>query len=98
MAILLNNINNSNNNNKNALTKLTACSFFYKEMYPRFQGENLDKNKAIFSRIEGLAGKHQCTPAQLALAWVLQKGDDIVPIPGNWLFLFSFSESCKCFT
>ncbi|XP_030957359.1 probable aldo-keto reductase 1 [Quercus lobata] len=53
------------------------------EMYPRFQGENLDKNKAIFSRIEGLAGKHQCTPAQLALAWVLQKGDDIVPIPGT---------------
>ncbi|XP_023904121.1 probable aldo-keto reductase 1 isoform X3 [Quercus suber] len=53
------------------------------DLFPRFQGENLDKNKAIFSRIEGLARKYQCTPAQLALAWVLQQGDDIVPIPGT---------------
>ena len=72
-----------------ALTKLTACSLFYKDSHPRYQGENLDKNKTIFSRIEGLARKHQCTPAQLALAWVLKQGDDIVAIPGNWLS-FSF--------
>ena len=91
MAFLFNIINNSNNNIENALTKLTACSFFYKDMHPRFQGENLVKNKAIFNRIEGLAREHQCTPAQLSLAWVLQQGDDIVPIPGNWLSFFSFS-------
>ncbi|XP_050275024.1 probable aldo-keto reductase 1 isoform X8 [Quercus robur] len=53
------------------------------DSHPRYQGENLDKNKTIFSRIEGLARKHQCTPAQLALAWVLQQGDDIVAIPGT---------------
>ena len=44
---------------------------------------NLDKNKNIYERIEGLAKKHQATPAQLALAWVLQQGEDVVPIPGE---------------
>uniref|UniRef100_A0A7N2L6E3 NADP-dependent oxidoreductase domain-containing protein n=1 Tax=Quercus lobata TaxID=97700 RepID=A0A7N2L6E3_QUELO len=67
---------------------LAANSILYKfhqyiDSHPRYQGENLDKNKTIFSRIEGLARKHQCTPAQLALAWVLQQGDDIVAIPGT---------------
>jgi len=52
-------------------------------MLPRFQGENLDKNKAIYSRIESLARKHQCTPAQLALAWVFKQGEDVAPIPGT---------------
>ncbi|XP_062162594.1 probable aldo-keto reductase 1 [Alnus glutinosa] len=52
-------------------------------MHPRFQGDNLDKNKTIYTRIESLARKHQCTPAQLALAWVLERGDDVVPIPGT---------------
>ncbi|XVF06301.1 hypothetical protein REPUB_Repub06bG0035400 [Reevesia pubescens] len=51
--------------------------------HPRFIGENLDKNKNIYARIEELAKKRQCTPAQLALAWVLQQGDDVVPIPGT---------------
>nr|C6TBN2.1 RecName: Full=Probable aldo-keto reductase 1; Short=GmAKR1 [Glycine max]ACU19234.1 unknown [Glycine max] len=51
--------------------------------HPRFQAENLDKNKNIYERIEGLAKKHQATPAQLALAWVLQQGEDVVPIPGT---------------
>ena len=59
-------------------------------MHPRFQGENLDKNKAIYSRIESLARKHQCTPAQLALAWVFKQGEDVAPIPGNWLSSSSF--------
>ncbi|KAF3454331.1 hypothetical protein FNV43_RR04778 [Rhamnella rubrinervis] len=49
---------------------------------PRFQGENLNRNKIIYGRIETLAKKHQCSPAQLALAWLLQHGDDVVPIPG----------------
>ncbi|XP_057960423.1 probable aldo-keto reductase 1 [Malania oleifera] len=51
--------------------------------HPRFQGENLEKNKIFYTRIENLAKKHGCTPAQLALAWVLRKGDDVVPIPGT---------------
>ncbi|KAJ1413893.1 NADP-dependent oxidoreductase domain [Sesbania bispinosa] len=58
-----------------AVSSLTA--------HPRFQGENLDKNKNIYDRIESLAKKHQATPAQLALAWVLQQGEDVVPIPGS---------------
>ncbi|XP_059649351.1 perakine reductase-like [Cornus florida] len=53
------------------------------EVHPRFTGENFEKNKIIYTRIEALAKKHKCTPAQLALAWVLHQGDDIVPIPGT---------------
>ncbi|XP_057439485.1 probable aldo-keto reductase 1 [Lotus japonicus] len=52
-------------------------------IHPRFQAENLDKNKSIYYRIDSLAKKHQATPAQLALAWVLQQGKDVVPIPGT---------------
>jgi aryl-alcohol dehydrogenase-like predicted oxidoreductase len=50
---------------------------------PRFQGENLQKNLEIVRRIETLAARKKCTPAQLALAWVLAQGKDIVPIPGT---------------
>ncbi|KAI5678575.1 hypothetical protein M9H77_09525 [Catharanthus roseus] len=53
------------------------------EIHPRFTGENLEKNKQIYYRIEALAQKHGCTPAQLSLAWVLHQGDDVVPIPGT---------------
>ncbi|KAE8734670.1 putative aldo-keto reductase 2 [Hibiscus syriacus] len=60
---------------------LPANSFL--SMLPRFQGENLDKNKILYAKIEKLAEKHGCTPAQLALAWVLHQGDDVVPIPGT---------------
>nr|XP_023904162.1 probable aldo-keto reductase 1 [Quercus suber] len=66
---------------KGVVENLAANSIL--DSHPRYQGENLDKNKTIFSRIEGLARKHQCTPAQLAIAWVLQQGDDIVAIPGT---------------
>jgi aryl-alcohol dehydrogenase-like predicted oxidoreductase len=51
--------------------------------FPRFQGENLDKNVALVNRLEEIAKEKGCTPAQLALAWVLAQGDDIVPIPGT---------------
>ncbi|EXB93245.1 hypothetical protein L484_024589 [Morus notabilis] len=51
--------------------------------HPRVRGENLSKNKPIYDRIEILARKHHISPAQLALAWVLQQGDDVVPIPGT---------------
>ncbi|RVW38080.1 putative aldo-keto reductase 1 [Vitis vinifera] len=61
---------------------LCSC-FFYEALHPRFRRENLEKNKNLYTRIENLANKHGCTPAQLALAWVLQQGDDVVPIPGT---------------
>src|SRR5437763_1951 len=54
-----------------------------RRMFPRFQGENLDKNVALVNRLEEIAKEKGCTPAQLALAWVLAQGDDIVPIPGT---------------
>ena len=50
---------------------------------PRFQGENLRRNLVIVRRIEAVAKRKKCTPAQLALAWLLAQGDDIVPIPGT---------------
>ncbi|XP_020104676.1 probable aldo-keto reductase 1 [Ananas comosus] len=51
--------------------------------HPRFVGENLEKNKILYARLEKLSVKHHCTPAQLALAWVFHQGDDVVPIPGT---------------
>jgi aryl-alcohol dehydrogenase-like predicted oxidoreductase len=51
--------------------------------HPRFQGENLDKNVQIVTRIEALAREKKCTPAQLALAWLMTQGKDIVAIPGT---------------
>jgi aryl-alcohol dehydrogenase-like predicted oxidoreductase len=51
--------------------------------HPRFQGEALDKNVQLASRIEAIAREKKCTPAQLVLAWLLAQGKDIVPIPGT---------------
>jgi aryl-alcohol dehydrogenase-like predicted oxidoreductase len=51
--------------------------------HPRFQGENLEKNMGLVSRVSSLASEKRVTPAQLALAWLLHRGDDIVPIPGT---------------
>jgi aryl-alcohol dehydrogenase-like predicted oxidoreductase len=50
---------------------------------PRFQGENLDANLAIVERIEAVARAHDAAPAQVALAWVHARGQDVVPIPGT---------------
>jgi aryl-alcohol dehydrogenase-like predicted oxidoreductase len=50
---------------------------------PRFQGENLRRNLEIVRRVEAMAKRKKCTPAQPALAWLLAQGDDIVPIPGT---------------
>jgi aryl-alcohol dehydrogenase-like predicted oxidoreductase len=49
---------------------------------PRFQGENFDRNLALVHQVEALAARKGCTPAQLALAWLLTH-DDVVPIPGS---------------
>lgn len=51
--------------------------------HPRFQGENFEKNLALVREIETMARDKDCTTAQLALAWVLATGDEIVPIPGT---------------
>jgi aryl-alcohol dehydrogenase-like predicted oxidoreductase len=50
---------------------------------PRFQGENFKKNLDLVARIHEMARSKNCTPAQLALAWLLAQGDDIAPIPGT---------------
>ena len=55
----------------------------YRRHSPRFQGENFQKNLDLVKRIEEIAKSKSCTPAQLALAWVLAQGDDLVPIPGT---------------
>jgi len=55
----------------------------YRRTSPRFQGENFQRNLDVVKRVEELAREKRCTPAQLALAWVLAQGDNIVPIPGT---------------
>ena len=55
----------------------------YRQFSPRFQGENLKQNLALLGRIEKIAAEKKCAPAQLALAWLLAKGEDIVPIVGT---------------
>jgi aryl-alcohol dehydrogenase-like predicted oxidoreductase len=54
-----------------------------RRQHPRFQGENFERNIAIVRELEKMAKRKQCTPAQLALAWLLAKGADIFPIPGT---------------
>ena len=55
----------------------------FRRANPRFQGQNMEKNLAIVAKIEEMAGEKKCRPSQLALAWVLAQGEDIVPIPGT---------------
>ena len=55
----------------------------FRRNHPRFQGENFEKNIQLVREVEALAGEKGCTTAQLALAWVLAQGEDIVPIPGT---------------
>ena len=54
-----------------------------RRMFPRFQGENFEINLRLVERVREMAASKGCEPAQLALAWVLAQGDDIVPIPGT---------------
>ncbi len=55
----------------------------YRRVSPRFQGENFQKNLNLVKKVEEIAAERKCQPAQLALAWVLAQGGDIVPIPGT---------------
>ena len=55
----------------------------YRRSSPRFQAEHFDANRALVRTVERVAKEKGCTPAQLALAWVLSRGEDVVPIPGT---------------
>jgi len=55
----------------------------YRRVSPRFQGENFQKNMDLVREVEEIAREKNCQPSQLALAWVLAQGQDIVPIPGT---------------
>jgi aryl-alcohol dehydrogenase-like predicted oxidoreductase len=55
----------------------------YRRNSPRFQGDNFQKNLDLVERVGAIARRKRCTPSQLALAWVLAQGDDVVPIPGT---------------
>jgi aryl-alcohol dehydrogenase-like predicted oxidoreductase len=55
----------------------------FRKHHPRFQGENLDHNRRIAETVKEIALEKGVTPAQVALAWVLSRGDDVVPIPGT---------------
>jgi len=55
----------------------------YRRTSPRFQGDNFQKNLNLVKKVEEIAKERKCEPAQLALAWVLAQGGDIVPIPGT---------------
>jgi aryl-alcohol dehydrogenase-like predicted oxidoreductase len=55
----------------------------WRRTQPRFSGENAARNAALAAKVEELAAEKDATPAQLALAWVLAQGDDVVPIPGT---------------
>lgn len=54
-----------------------------RRIFPRFQGENLDRNVKFVGELEKIAAEKDCNPAQLSLAWLLAQGKDIVPIPGT---------------
>jgi aryl-alcohol dehydrogenase-like predicted oxidoreductase len=55
----------------------------FRRTSPRFQGENFEKNLDLVNRVTAMANQKGCTPAQLALAWLLAQGQQIVPIPGT---------------
>jgi aryl-alcohol dehydrogenase-like predicted oxidoreductase len=55
----------------------------FRRYNPRFQGENFYRNLQLVERVKDIAAQKQCTTAQLALAWLLAKGEDIIPIPGT---------------
>jgi aryl-alcohol dehydrogenase-like predicted oxidoreductase len=55
----------------------------FRRANPRFQGDHLARNLELVERVREIAAEKECTPGQLALAWVLAQGDDVVPIPGT---------------
>ncbi|KAL6142813.1 hypothetical protein ACLB2K_061089 [Fragaria x ananassa] len=78
---------------KAMVESLPANSFL--QSLPRCQGENLEKNKILYDKVQYLAEKHGCIPAQLALAWIVHQGDHVVPVPGVCPHLPFLSSSSK---
>jgi len=62
---------------------VTLSSTDVRRKLPRFEGDNLQRNLALYERLDAVARAKGCTTAQLALAWILAKGEDLVPIPGT---------------
>jgi aryl-alcohol dehydrogenase-like predicted oxidoreductase len=54
----------------------------FRAYLPRFSGDNLDKNQKLIDALNALAAEKNATPSQLAIAWVLAKGDNLIPVPG----------------
>ncbi len=67
----------------NTVDKDSLSSTDFRRSLPRFDEQHWDNNQKLAERFAAIAADKQCTPAQLALAWVLAKGDDIIPIPGT---------------
>lgn len=55
----------------------------FRKMIPRFSKENFEKNQSLVSKVTAIADEKGCTPGQVALAWVMAQGEDVVPIPGT---------------
>ena len=55
----------------------------FRRLSPRFQGDNLELNLKLVDALSSLAGKKGCTPSQVAIAWLLHQGENIIPIPGT---------------
>lgn len=55
----------------------------FRRITPRFQGDHFERNLSLVARVKSMSNEKGCTPAQLALAWLLARGDDVVPIPGT---------------
>jgi aryl-alcohol dehydrogenase-like predicted oxidoreductase len=55
----------------------------FRRNHPRFQGENFERNLRLVDQVRRIAAEKRCTPSQLALAWLLAQGPDVVPIPGT---------------
>ncbi|TQD84508.1 hypothetical protein C1H46_029943 [Malus baccata] len=68
---------------RGAVEGLPTSGFLASGYYPRLTEDNLEKNKVIFGNVQKLSEKHRCSPAQVALAWILSQGDGVVPIPGT---------------
>jgi aryl-alcohol dehydrogenase-like predicted oxidoreductase len=66
----------------------------FRRYNPRFQGDNLEANLAIVDRVREVADDVGCSPVQLALAWLLHQGDDVVPIPGTKRVAY-LEENCE---
>jgi aryl-alcohol dehydrogenase-like predicted oxidoreductase len=69
----------------------------YRRTDPRYQGEHLTANRRIIASVEKVAKKHGATPAQVAIAWTLHQGEEVVPIPGTKRIRY-LEENCAATT